>query len=284
MNLIDKQVMHKEFGLGTVVACSDSIIEINFSDTNKKFVFPNAFGTYLSLMDKEAAHSVAVIKEKTEEKRRQQELELEKERTLKRKKQKQLTLQKKFQNNLKISPRSQVVFWCEESELDTVFSQWKISTGVIKSGVNKGMPKRPSRLLQNSACILTTRNSDQPEKSRTIQGVYMVNKNFIGRLCEDGYVPAHSKYRFRLSPQESRNMLFWNYSVNKKYPQNMTWNTGRFRYFDNEWMAQILRDILSLKRETQEEKLVRQFYDYFCELNQIDQNTLPKPNGSLKRI
>ena len=64
----------------------------------------------------------------------------------------------------------------------------------------------------------------------------------------------------------------------------ITWNSGRYRYFNNEWMAQILRDILSLKKGTEDETLMQEFYDHFCHINHIDQSTLPQPNGSLKGI
>lgn len=284
MNLINKQVVHKNFGKGYVVQYSDSIITINFPMGTKKFSFPDAFGTYLSLMDKKMAHSVAELKQEIEDKRRQQELKLEKERKLQQKEREQLLLRKKLFKNYRISPRSQIAFWCKEEELDTVFSEWRVFTGVVKSGASKGKPKRPARLHQNSACILTARDSDKPEESRTILGAYMVNEKFTGQLCGDGYIPAHSEYRLRLSPQESEKMFFWNYFVNEKYPQNMTWNTGRYRYFENEWMAQILRDILSLKGETQERELTQGFYNYFCRLNHIKKDNLPKPNGSLMRV
>ena len=101
-------------------------------------------------------------------------------------------------------------------------------------------------------CLLTEIDSSMPEKDRRILGVYMVNEDFIGKFCEDGYVPAHSEYRLQLTEQESDQMLFWKYYVNEKSPDKITWNTGKFRYFNNEWMAQILLDIVSLKSDTPE--------------------------------
>lgn len=61
----------------------------------------------------------------------------------------------------------------------------------------------------------------------------------------------------------------------------MTWNTGKYRYFDNEWMAQILMDMVSLKRDTEERELTQSFFDHFCKMNQINKETLPEPNGAL---
>ncbi len=64
----------------------------------------------------------------------------------------------------------------------------------------------------------------------------------------------------------------------------MTWNTGKYRYFDNLWMAQILLDIVSLKSEPTERELAQQFLKHFCKMNQITAHDLPKPNGALLRI
>ena len=112
----------------------------------------------------------------------------------------------------------------------------------------------------------------------------MVEENFIGKLSEDGYIPAHSKYRIQLTEQEAEQMLFWNYYVNEKFTHKMTWNTGKHRYFDNVWMAQILRDIVSLKTDPQEKELAKQFFTHFCKMNEITAQELPQPNGALKRI
>ena len=144
-------------------------------------------------------------------------------------------------------------------EQNKVFTEWKVFSGVIKSGDNKGKPKKPIRLYRNSVCLLTARDSSKPEKDRRILGVYMVNEDFIGKFCEDGYVPAHSEYRLQLTEQESDQMLFWKYYVNEKSPEKMTWNTGKFRYFNNVWMAQILLDIVSLKSDTKEHELTQLF-------------------------
>ena len=112
----------------------------------------------------------------------------------------------------------------------------------------------------------------------------MVNEDFIGKLCEDGYIPAHSKYRLQLTEQESNQLLFWEYYVNEKSPQKMTWNSGKHRYFDNTWMAQILLRIVSLKTDPKEKEIANQFFKYFCKRNNITAQELPKPNGTLMRI
>lgn len=287
MNLINKKVTHEQFGKGSVVKYSDSVIEIRFATfaaENKKFIYPDAFKKHLKLHDQDAANSLEKILRKKEIEREKIELEREEEKKRLRREQ-QLRLEyEKLMNNHKLHPESQMVYWCDSEDSSTVFTEWKVFTGEIKSGVNKGTPRKPSRLHQNSICLLTKRDSNMPEKDRRILGAYMVSENFIGSLCEDGYIPAHSKYRLQLTEQESEKMPFWNYYVNEKAPKRMTWNTGKFRYFDNVSMAQILLDIISLKTDTQEQQLAREFFEHFCKMNQILEEEIPEPNGALMRV
>ncbi|MBM4764858.1 malate synthase [Bacillus sp. B15-48] len=284
MNLINKKVTHKRYGMGSIVKQNDSVIEIHFATENKKFVFPDVFGEHLKLHDESAANSLGKTLQKIENKRRQEEWEKE-EATKRERENLQLRMEhKKLMKNHKLHSESQMAFWCDQEEQETSFSEWKVFSGVIKSGNNKGKPNKPIRLYQNSACLLTAIDPGMPEKGRRILGVYMVNENFIGKLCEDGYIPAHSEYRLQLTEQESDQMLFWKYYVNEKYPEKMTWNSGKYRYFDNLWMAQILSDIVSLKSDPTERELAQQFFEHFCKMNQINDQELPKPNGSLMRI
>jgi len=284
MNLINKKVTHERFGMGSIVKYNDSSIEIHFASENKKFVFPDVFGKHLKLHDKRVANSLEKIIQKKEMKRKEEEWKKEEEKKLQRKKQELRWGHEKLMKNHKLHPESQVVFWCDTEEQNSSFSEWKVFSGVIKSGNNKGKPTKPIRLHQNSAVLLTAIDSSMPEKDRRILGVYMVNEDFIGKLCEDGYIPAHSKYRLQLTEQESDQMLFWEYYVNGKFPEKMTWNTGKYRYFDNSWMAQMLLDIVSLKSDPKEREQAQQFFEHFCKMNLITAEELPKPNGALTRI
>ncbi len=107
---------------------------------------------------------------------------------------------------------------------------------------------------------------------------------FIGKFCEDGFIPAHSEFKLQLTEQESDKMPFWKYCSNEKTPERMTWNTGKYRYFDNEWVAQILRDIVSLKSDTEEQEITQKFFEHFCVMNRIVAEELPEPNGALTHI
>ncbi len=284
MNLINKKVTHKRFGLGNIVKHNDSSIEITFASESKKFVFPDVFEKHLILHDKNVANSLEEIIQEKEVQRKEEEWKKEEEKKIQRKNHELRLEHDKLMKNHKLHLESQMVFWCDIEEKESIFSEWKVFSGEIKSGNNKGEPNKPIRLHQNSAVLLTAIDSNKPEKERRILGVYMVNEEFIGKLCEDGVIPAHSKFRIQLSEEESNQMPFWKYYVNKKFPDKMTWNSGKYRYFDNIWMAQILLDIVSLKSEPKEREMALQFFKHFCKMNKITAQELPKPSGTLMDI
>lgn len=290
MDLINKQVEHKVFGKGTVVKYDDLYVVINFSSEssgNKKFVFPDAFGTYLTLTDQKAAGLVKKMVQEKKEEYKIEKLKLKKLEALQKERLQYFLkrdAQKRKPGTRKVNPRSQSVFWCKGEEQESIFADWNVFTGIIKSGQRKGQPKRLAQINQNSTCLLTAREPGEPEKDRRILGAFMVSENFSPKLCKDGYIPAHSEYRFRLSERESKKMLFWNYYVNKRFPHKITWNTGRHRYFDNTWMAKILRDVISIKKKPREREIIQYFFEHFCLMNRVNVEELPKPSGTLTRI
>ncbi|NLJ41531.1 MAG: malate synthase [Clostridiales bacterium] len=282
MDLVNKKVIHDRFGEGNVVNYDDSYVNINFKSGTKKFVFPDAFGQYVKLIDKRMATLIGKKVQKRQEEREKEELELEAERALEQRRRYILRHEKRMRAR-KIHPKLQSVFWCEAREVEEVFTEWKIFIGRSKTGQKKGQPRKLPRMSPNSACLLTKREPDMKEKNRQILGMFMADATFNGRQREDGYIPSHPKYRLRLSAEESEKMLFWNYYINKGFPNNMTWNSGRQRYFDNIWMAQILRDIISLRADSEGLEDAQNFFEYFCRINRIDPETLPEPKGALKR-
>lgn len=283
MNLINKEVSHRRFGKGSIVKHNDSFIEISFTTESKKFLYPDAFGKYLKLHDEEAANSVKKVLQKKEMKQKIEEQKKEEELELRQKEYQRRLEHEKLMKNHKLHPASQMVYWCDEEDQTTALEEWKVFTGLVKSGKNKGTPNKPSRLHRNSACLLTAREANKPEQERRILGLYMVKDDFIGKLCEDGYIPAHSEYKIQLTEQESDQLLFWNYYVNEKTPEKVTWKTGKYRYFDNMFMAQILQDIISLKTNPEEKELAQRFFEHFCKMNNILEEEVPKPNGVLMR-
>jgi len=289
MNFVNKKVKHEIFGTGNVINYDDSYISIDFKSGEKKFSFPSAFRRYITFIDQKATSLVnkkIEIEEeqqrKEEEQRKKEELILEEQRALELEQQYILSQRKRIKNS-KVQSEIQSVFWCKADEEDEIFTEWKVFTGEIKSGKKKGQPRQLPRMNKNSACLITRRKDSMSEGDRQILGVFMANESFDGKLCEDGYITAHPEYRIRLSEQESETMLFWNYYVDKRNSDKTIWNSGRQRYFDNIWMAQILRDIVILREETKEKEEAQAFFEYFCKMNFINQVELPIADGPLMR-
>lgn len=279
MNLINEEITHNVFGEGSIVEQEGSIITVDFNEEIKKFVYPDAFEKFITLNDPNAAKSLkkvitkqeleeAELARQHEEELAQQELERQRKELLK---------------NHKIHESSQVVFWLDEEKCQQAFLDWEVSTGEIQSGVNEGQPNRAARLRPNSAGLLTVRDSEQVETERKIVGLYMVEETFAGNLSEDSMVPAHPEFRITLTDEEAEKMLFWNYYINKNYPHRTTWNSGEYRYYDNIWTAQILKDLIALRENEEEVNEVQQFLEYFCQLNALDIHNIPEANGALKQ-
>lgn len=280
MNLLNEQVKHQSFGTGKVIEQLDSYIKVQFAKGSKRFVYPDVFGEFLTIVDQDLAKHVSTLMNELAKEREQNAQAEAKKRALEYEREQRRLEREKIMRNYKLHSASQVAFWLDQEEQDQVFTTWEVFTGEIKSGQNQGKPNRLPRIHQNSACLLTARAANLPEKQRKVIGLFMVDEGFIGKLNTDGNIPAHPKYRLRLSPEESERILFWNYYINKRYPTNMTWNSGRHRYFENTWLAQVLQDILRLKQDPKEQQFMEEFLEYFCHLNQLEEE-LPKPSGCL---
>lgn len=279
MNLVNEMITHKVFGKGQIIEQDDAFITIDFEEDTKKFVYPDALGNFIHLKDQKVAKSLEKILIQTKKEKQLREQELEEE-------QRQLAeeaYRRERLKNLKIHESSQIVFWLDEEEQTNVFEDWTVFTGEVQSGKNKGKPNIVARLRPNSSALLTVREADQEETERKVIGLYMVPETFSGDDNEDGMIEAHDMYRIKLTETEAEKILFWNYYLNKNYPHRTTWNSGKYRYFDNVITAQILKDIITLKTDEDEIKQAEDFLNYFSEMNLLDLSDLPKASGALKQ-
>jgi len=103
----------------------------------------------------------------------------------------------------------------------------------------------------------------------------------IFRMYE-GYVQCHSRWRIELKPDEAHQMLFWNYYVNQNAPERVVFGSGLHRYLSDIKAAQILRDIVNVKKDAAEKKLAEEFLTHFCGLAGIDEKNIPEPSGALR--
>ena len=169
-------------------------------------------------------------------------------------------------------------FACYESQ---ILRDWKASAGTILQGVNSGKSKKLKQVQTNSLCVLTSREANMPEGSRFIFAVFLVDETYEGDEQDPGFVGTSSPYRLMLSPDEAKHLLYWNYYVNAGKPATPSWGTGLHRYLDDEQAAQILRDLVEIKKGAADEQLANEFYDYFCQANNFDTSAIGPLRGAL---
>lgn len=345
MNLIDKIVINKVYGEGTVVEQSDKHLNVLFAVGKKKFVFPDAFKRFLVAKDADTASEIKTYIEQFEYQKQRlkqeklNEIQYKLEQRQASTKSASSIAKKKLhncaniafkcnycdggqsadqvgfdgvcsdeaiRNNIKVERRAECSsdesaclkylngeipreelndiakteeFTCNESR---TLKDWKVFSGKIKTGVNKGKPTKLSRVRTNSLCVLTTRDPKTSEKDRYVFAVYLVDDTYETNGKVEGFITTESEYKIKLSPSEAKTLLFWNYHINENHPESTVWGSGLHRYFQNEQAAQLLRDIAEIKVGTPDEELAERFYTYFCRMNIINTNMLKQPEGVLR--
>lgn len=268
MNMQNQTVFHRKFGKGIIVDLNQNKLAVQFDAGKKMFVYPDAFRQFLVLMENDSKNYVdGMLKD------------LDKKEEISNRLARKMERHNLLKDKLKLHPSSQIVIRFFENDKSTFLKERVINTGFIQTGKTKGMPVRPSRLHQNSACILTERK-DTDEASRTIFGIAMVEEDFLGTDCKDGKITLHTNYVLLL-PDHLTKLKFWNYYTDERYPEKLVWKSGEFRYCSNLISAQILRDIMSLPLEKDDAILAEEFFHHYCEINQIEEETLPLPSGKL---
>lgn len=172
-------------------------------------------------------------------------------------------------------------FVCYESQL---LREWKALAGIVQKGVRKNEPMKLHEVQKNSLCVLTTGYPKASETERLIFAVFLVDEAYEGDDQKEGYVATKSKYKLKLSLEESKQMLFWNYHRNPKNTEVAVWRSELPRYFDDNEAIQILTDIVALKKGTKDENLAIEFMDYFIKVNGVDLDLIPPKNGVLMQV
>ncbi len=254
MQMVGQAVEHSTFGQGTIIQCSDSIVTVSFPTGDKKFEYPDALTNFLILKNKSAQDEINAICSKLRKARSAQKQAIHEEQEHR----------ERFRA-LKITPNSQAAFNLNFNDLDDVFSSGAISTGCYLGGNSKGKPRIPSKMMPNSACLLTGCAPDALEKERRILGAFMVKDDFWGGTCENGLVACHDRYQARLNPDKT--MLYWDYfDRSDALPR---WGNSAFKYFPNITMQRILLDMKEAAHSAGEATALQEFYQYFCEINRL---------------
>ena len=171
-------------------------------------------------------------------------------------------------------------FTCYESKM---LKEWTASAGTYLTKDRKMEPKKIRNVQVNSLAVLTTRMPYAQEEERFIFGVFLVDDADEGNNVNEGFVRSDSQYRIELSPEEAKQLLFWNYHANDTKPERAVWGQGLYRYTNNIEAVQILRDIVKVKKDPREKKFAEEFLAHFCDIKKINLGEIPEPNGALKR-
>lgn len=142
---------------------------------------------------------------------------------------------------------------CYEANL---FTGWQYAAGVDADG-----PRTIGRDVSNRLCILTTQLNDNRE--RYIFGLFLVKKHDEGDNIKEGRVYAHPKYRIALTESEMLKM-----PLSKYYDTD--WRQGLFRYTNDNVAKAILNDLGVIIQDSDEKKLIDEFYAEFCIKNNLE--------------
>lgn len=155
-------------------------------------------------------------------------------------------------------------FVCYESRMLTAWRA-EAGTNLEETGGHK-RARRIQDAAANHLAVFTTRLPGDPEEDRIIFGAFITGHTLEGDESEAGYVEAKEDCTIELTPEEAKQMKFWNYYKNSN--ESTRWGTGLYRYVKDSVAAKILSDIVSLKKGTEKER-AQKILDRFLELNRL---------------
>ena len=133
-------------------------------------------------------------------------------------------------------------FVCYESRMLT---EWRADAGEDLSSSGTGKARRITNAKQNGLAVLTTVMPDTTD--RVIFGVFISGVIDDGDDLSAGYVKADPEYTIELTPDEARQLKFWDYYKNAGNPNSTQWGTGLYRYLSNDVCIRILSKIVEIK-------------------------------------
>lgn len=170
---------------------------------------------------------------------------------------------------------------CYESQM---LSTWSAFAGVVQSGKRKGQPMTLRNVTPNSLAVLTTKKPEHGDEARFIFAVYIIDESYEGENRAKGHVVGHKRYRMTFTEKESESLLFWHYYFNEKSPENIKFGSGLHRYWSNMQSAQLLKDIIKVKKGTEDEALAKKMFLYYCRTHEMHEEMIDAPEGGLIRI
>lgn len=253
MDIKGYTVRHRVFGKGKITDLTPKVVSVCFGDTEKRFVYPDAFADFLTLGDRKAEDYVKKQIAETEAAKQAKKRELQDE--IER-------IHKLL--NFKLSSDSHAVFDIPATAVEETLGSYTVSTGTNTTGYKKGLPKSASKMAPNSVCILTTRPAGQPEQERRIIGLFMVKEDFFGQEHTDGIIEGHAEYR--LSIPKQKRPLFWEQTKSGKKP---CWGNTAFKYCSVETADRILLKLTETFKNTLNRDRIEALCTYFRAMNRL---------------
>ena len=288
MNLLGKEVKHKMFGTGRVQEINNNHIKVKFLDLDeiKTFSYPGAFECFLSIKDenmrnemKTIVHEFKVAKLQEEKLIRDQRIAEDNAARLVKMEEKKSHKKKAYAKKIKISNVAFKFNYREQQEnedgsnCEDLFSDDMMINAI----------RQAKNIRAESLAVLTTRLSNTKDDERLIMAVFMVcSRNDEVDIPQDS-IDVDPVYRIQLSLDEAKQVKFWDYYFNPTNAAKINFGSGHFRYLTDEQSAQILKKIAEVKKNTEEEKISLDFYQYYCKIKNLDCNNIPEPNGALQR-
>jgi hypothetical protein len=177
VNIIGQYVTHKSFGIGKIIGYANNLIAVSFPIGEKKFILPDAFGTFLYATDSSFSEYIEVMKSDKEK----SYLE-EKEKKLEELKSTAINKSKTYSNSYKKPFQANIAFkcnYCDGGKSDKqVGFQGVCSDEVIHNNI--AIDKRTWCSSDDSTC-LDYFNGD-------------ISREELDELCdEDGFVCYESQ-------------------------------------------------------------------------------------------
>ena len=254
MQLIGQAVKHEVFGKGVVVGCTDKTITVDFTQGEKRFVYPDAFAHHLTLRD-EAQQDRLLC----------QCRQLQMSRCRQREREQKQQIRLGMLCSLKRPPCSQVVLDLSREQAIRAIDTGTVSVGCYLGGYSKGQPRVPARVRAHSACLLTGVPAGGNEAQRQVWGLMMAAETFDGKECTDGVIRAHEKYRLLLP--ESCSLRYWQTVPHGEVLPK--WGRVCFRYQDAESMARVVQAVAESLEQTDQAELAQELAHRFRCINRL---------------
>lgn len=272
MNLVNRQVLHKAFGMGKIVEHTDGSVGILFSSGVKKFLFPDAFGDYLQLVDHTAAEAVSRYVQAAKQ---VFESTASAQQTIH-----PLKIRKKAAPSKSrptpVHPDAHVAYRFTALEAREVLKNWTIPQGKDIKNKSRGCP---ARLHRFSVCLITALAHGEHEGERTILGAFMLKDDPKCMPAGENPIVAHPKYRMVLEDNASNRLYYWDFVSGEKRADQPEWSGGNRRYVNALRVAQILKKAAELKDNLSEKEAANRFFFHFCKTNRINAQNLPMPSS-----